>query len=80
MSQNCSNTIKSEAVCSVSTTAAIQGRKRPAEVRYGSHIGGNLTEDRTASRSNLNTAESSFTINTSTIATGGNEQRQCMGE
>eukprot|EP00957_Ditylum_brightwellii_P146549 11157290-Ditylum_brightwellii.AAC.1 len=75
---DCRNTIKSEATMSSSATAAIGGRKRHTEIRHGCcHIGRKSMENRTASRSNLITAESSFTINTSTVSTGGNETRQC---
>eukprot|EP00957_Ditylum_brightwellii_P066980 5084557-Ditylum_brightwellii.AAC.1 len=79
--EDCRNTIESEAAVSASTTAAIQGRKRPTETRHGlSHVGEKSTEDRTTSRSNLLTAESLLTTNSSTLAQGGSEIRQCMSE
>eukprot|EP00957_Ditylum_brightwellii_P201158 15324313-Ditylum_brightwellii.AAC.1 len=66
---DCRNTIRS---MSASATAAIQGRKRPAEImNVLPHVGEKSTEDITASRSSLLTAESSLTINPSTVPQGG---------
>eukprot|EP00957_Ditylum_brightwellii_P120869 9218376-Ditylum_brightwellii.AAC.1 len=56
-------TIESEAVVLASATAAIQGRKKPAETRHGlPYIVDKSTEDGTTT---------SFTINSSTDAQGG---------
>eukprot|EP00957_Ditylum_brightwellii_P127975 9759615-Ditylum_brightwellii.AAC.1 len=60
------NTIESESVVSASATAAIQGKKRPAERRHGlPHVVDKSTEDRT-------------TINSSTDVQGGSETRESM--
>eukprot|EP00957_Ditylum_brightwellii_P177120 13492657-Ditylum_brightwellii.AAC.1 len=57
------NTIESEAAVLASATAAIQGRKMPAETRHGlPQVIDKMTEHRTTT---------SFTINSSTDAQGG---------
>eukprot|EP00957_Ditylum_brightwellii_P144320 10994739-Ditylum_brightwellii.AAC.1 len=72
MSTEYRNIIESEAAMLASATAAIQGKKRPAETRHGlPHVVDKSTEDGTTT---------SFTMNSSTDAQGGSEMRESMGD